>query len=160
MDMGKNNQTLVNMKKIIIVILVSVILVSMTSCTKEEVEEKDPVNNTLFTDDFFEDVVEIGDLGVGKFVTGDQMEPVIRYLKSLYLVETDYIVKKVNEKGEVLYGPVYIYFKKKDGSQLTITRNSRVFSNPYGDGVSYEVPEEYPSIGIGLDIAFDFAVDD
>ena len=160
--MGKNNQTLVNMKKIIVVILVSVILVGMTSCAKEEVEEKDPVNNTLFTDEFFEDVVEIGDFGVGKAVTGDQMEPVIRYLKSLYLTETDYIVNNVNvnEKGEELYGAQYIYFKKKDGSQLTITRDGRVFSNPYGDGVSYEVPEEYPSIRIGLDIAFDFAVDD
>ncbi len=147
------------MKKII-VILVSVILVGMTSCAKEEVEEKDPVNNTLFTDEFFEDVVEIGDFGVGKAATGDQMEPVIRYLKSLYLTETDYIVKTVNEKGEDLYGAQYIYFKKKDGSQLTITRDGRVFSNPYGDGVSYEVPEEYPSLRIGLDIAFDFAVDD
>ncbi len=113
--MGKNNQTLVNMKKIIVVILVSVILVGMTSCTKEEVEEKDPVNNILFTDEFFEDVVEIGDFGVGKAVTGDQMEPVIRYLRSLYLTETDYIVNNVNvnEKGEELYGAQYIYFKKR-----------------------------------------------
>ena len=94
MDLDKNNQALDYMKKIIIFILISVSLIGMTSCVKEKEEDiskSDVVNNSLFKDDFFLDVVEIGDTRFGT-VSSDQMKPVIRYFKSLYLTETDFIL--------------------------------------------------------------------
>lgn len=157
MDLDKNNQALDYMKKIIIFILISVSLIGMTSCVKEKEEDiskSDVVNNSLFTDDFFLDVVEIGDTRFGT-VSSDQMKPVIRYFKSLYLTETDFILDIWDENGEIIYyGTDVLYFLKSDGTKLTIIQNHKVFSNVYGDGISYVVPDDCPTMNIGMEIAF------
>ena len=95
-------------------------MICTTSCGKEE---KGEINNTIFTDEFFEDVVTIQDL-IGR-VSGDQMKPVIKYLKSLYLVKTDIYVKTVDEQGYPLMGSYSLQFVLKDGTLISYYRTKK-----------------------------------
>ena len=51
------------------------------------------------------------------------MKPVIRYLKSLKLKETDEHLSNRNEKGELLYGLNFISFDKADGTEICFMHN-------------------------------------
>lgn len=53
----------------------------------------------------------LADLGDGVELAGGQTEPVISYLKSLYLFETDFKLNIWDENGEIIYhGPDLITF--------------------------------------------------
>ena len=51
------------------------------------------------------------------------MKPVIRYLKSLKLKETNEHLRTTNEKGELLYGLGCITFDKADGTEICFMHN-------------------------------------
>ena len=121
------------MKKIFVLFLfISICLTSLIACRKEE-KEIDAVHNTIFTDEFFEDVVEIRDFE--GTASGEQMKPVIRYLKSLYLVETDIYIRIRDDDGYPLIGRHGIDFEKKDGTIVSIYRTNNMFIDI--DGINY-----------------------
>ena len=53
------------------------------------------------------------------------MKPVIKYLKSLYLVETDIYVKTVDEQGYPLMGSYSLQFVLKDGTLISYYRTKK-----------------------------------
>ena len=120
-------------------------MICTTSCGKEE---KGEINNTIFTDEFFEDVVTIQDL-IGR-VSGDQIKPVIKYLKSLYLVETDIYVKTVDEQGYPLMGSYSLQFVLKDSTLISYYRTKTIFVNV--NGVNYMITDG--DLDVGLERAF------
>ncbi|MCD8118883.1 MAG: hypothetical protein LUE29_05280 [Lachnospiraceae bacterium] len=81
-------------------------------------EDVEQTGNSLFTDDFFEDVVLIYTTR-GDVVTGDQVKPVIEFLKGLSLTETDDHLSTTTEDGELLYGGTAITFRKSNGYDIT-----------------------------------------
>lgn len=96
-----------------------------------------PVGNDLFTDEFFADVVEICDSRAG-VVSGDDMKPVIAYLKGLKLTTTTEHLRTINEAGEELYGLDAITFRKSDGTEIMFLRNHLKMSCASGsDTYSY-----------------------
>ena len=108
------------MKRILAFLLVSVLIFGICSCAKSDKEEA--AANDLFTDEFFSDVVRIRCVA-GIAEGSEQMAPVIRYLKSLKLKETDKHLSNRNEKGELLYGLNFISFDKADGTEICFMHN-------------------------------------
>ena len=106
------------MKRIPSIILSLVFIASLFGCASGEI----PTGNSLFTNVFFADVVEIRDSRCGQ-AQGDQMEPVIDYLKMLTLTATEEHLKATNENGEQLYGLDVITFVKSDGTEISFLRN-------------------------------------
>lgn len=108
------------MKRILAFLLVSVLIFGICGCAKSNKEEA--AANDLFTDEFFSDVVRIRCVA-GIAEDSEQMAPVIRYLKSLKLKETDKHLSNRNEKGELLYGLNFISFDKADGTEICFMHN-------------------------------------
>ena len=81
-------------------------------------EDVEQAGNSLFTDDFCEDVVLIYN-NRGDVATGDQVEPVIEFLKGLSLTETDDHLSTTTEDGELLFGGYVITFRKSNGYDIT-----------------------------------------
>ena len=124
------------MKKIHLIFLSLIFVLGSFGCAGQE---KAPVGNTVFTDEFFSDVVEIKDMACGHLI-GEQMKPVMEYLKGLTLTPTDIRISTVNENGEVLFGPSVLTFVKSDGTEVVFVRNHAVLSNR-ADGCNYVVAE-------------------
>ncbi len=126
------------MKRLIYVMLVIVMLLIVVGCNKKE---ETVVNNDVFTDEFFSDVVEIEGFPYSEeSVTGNQMDPVIAFFKSLTLKDTDIHLSNTNEEGEDLYGLFSFTFVKSDGTEITVLTNDQVISDI--DGKSYEISSE------------------
>lgn len=141
------------MKKVQIILLALVFVISMVGCSEKE---RDPVNSALFTDEFFADVVRIR-CTMSEPVSGEQMEPVIRYLKGLTLVETDVRIKTTDENGEVLYGGhAALTFDKADGTEIWFNINNSVMNCVSGLDANYEL--ESGNLYSGLKEAFDEAL--
>ena len=110
------------MKRILAFLLVSVLIFGICGCAKSNKEEA--AANDLFTDEFFSDVVRICCYDADNIAeSSEQMAPVIRYLKSLKLKETDEHLSNRNEKGELLYGLNFISFDKADGTEICFMHN-------------------------------------
>lgn len=140
------------MRKNTVILLTIVLLFSFLGCTAQE---NGPVQNDLFTDAFFADVVEICDSRTG-VVSGDQMEPVIQYLKGLTLTATSEHLSTTNENGEELAGLDAITFKKGDGTEIVFLRNHMTMSCvSRSDVCSYVTDGE--NLNSGLKEAFDQA---
>ena len=76
------------------------------------------INNELFTNEFFSDVVEIAAFGAG-VVRGDQMQPVIQYFQSLTLVPSDiHLIPDDTHDGVGA-----ISFRKSDGTEIVFNNN-------------------------------------
>ena len=126
-----------------------------TSPSDTSAEPTENVQLPLFTDEFFANVVEIGEIYTGK-VSGEQMAPIIAYLKSLELEPTDTYLSSYDENGNMLVGgPSAITFKMNDGTSLGF-----LYSGVYltkGDGsCSYKLVEG--NLNEGLEEAFDQAM--
>ena len=149
------------MKKILCLFL-SLALLCLCGCAASQPGESqgnsDPSGAQLsspFTDEFFANVVEIGEVHTGK-ISGEQMAPVIAYLKSLELEPTDTYLSSYDENGNMLVGgPSAITFKMNDGTSLGF-----LYSGVYltkGDGsCSYKLVEG--NLNEGLEEAFDQAM--
>ncbi len=110
------------MKRILAFLLVSVLIFGICGCAKSDKEEA--AANDLFTDEFFSDVVRICCYDADNIAeSSEQMAPVIRYLKSLKLKETNEHLRTTNEKGEFLYGLSLISFDKADGTEVRFRYN-------------------------------------
>lgn len=116
--------------------LAVVLLLSLFGCGAQE---NNLEGNNMFTDVFFSDVVEIRDSRCGQ-VSGEQMEPVIQYLKGLTLTVTDEHLMATNENGEQLYGLDLITFIKSNGTEITFLRNHTTLSSL--DACSYVIEGE------------------
>ncbi len=126
------------MKKITIFMLSILLMIVCLGC---ENKQESVVNNDVFTDEFFSDVVEIKGYPYSEeSVTGKQMDPVISFFKSLTLKDTDIHLTTTNEEGEDLYGLFSFTFVKSDGSEITVITNDQVISDI--DGKSYEITSE------------------
>ena len=113
------------MKRSMAIVLAILCILQMAGCGGKN---SDPVNNEVFTDAFFADVVQIRYFLEDK-ITGEQMKPVIRYLKSLHLVHSDEELPEKKEPGT--YGGwdlVYMEFTKADGTTLRIRMNQWAMS--------------------------------
>ena len=108
------------MKRTLAFLLVSVLIFGICGCSQSNKEEA--AANDLFTDEFFSDVVRIRCFD-GIAEGSEQMAPVIRYLKSLKLKETNEHLRTTNEKGEFLYGLSLISFDKADGTEVRFRYN-------------------------------------
>lgn len=111
-----------------------------------------PVRNDVFTDKFFNDVVEICDSRAG-VVSGDELKPVIAYLKGLKLTATTEHLRTVNEDGEELYGLDAITFRKSDGTEIMFLRN-HVKMTCASESSSYSYILESGDLNEGLIEAF------
>lgn len=138
------------MRKMHLVLLTLLLLLNTFGCAGQT---NIPVENVIFTDVFFTDVVEIRDSRFGQ-VSGERMEPVIQYLKHLTLTATDEHLSAVNENGEQLYGLDLITFRYGDGTEITILRNHAKMS---GLG-EYSYVVEDGNLNSGLKEAFDQAL--
>ena len=98
---------------------------------------KTNAQNDVFTDAFFADVVEIRDSRYGQ-VQGEQMAPVISFLKTLRLSPADVPLQAVDDDGEVLYGLDCITFLKRDGSEQSFLHNHATLSSSEGNGYVVE----------------------
>ncbi|MBE6973997.1 MAG: hypothetical protein E7436_00675 [Ruminococcaceae bacterium] len=160
----------VNTMKKIICLLLSVVLVFLCGCTQEEVtpttdptEPSEPtkplviLGSEVFTDAFFEDVVEISAFGCPGVVSKEQMGPVVDYFQRLNLVETDSHLSNVNENGELLYGLGFITFQKSDGTTLLFLNNHGKMTLSDGS-LSYLVVGD--NLNSGLREAFERALSD
>ena len=126
------------MKKITIFMLSILLMIVCLGC---ENKQESVVNNDVFTDEFFSDVVEIKGYPYSEeSVTGKQMDPVIAFFKSLTLKDTDIHLSNTNEEGEDLYGLFSFTFVKSDGTEITVLTNDQVISDI--DGKSYEITSE------------------
>ena len=152
------------MKKLLCVLL-SIALLCLCGCAASQSlrplgnseTEDNGADNKLsnpFTDEFFADVVEIGELLVGK-VSGEQMAPVIAYLKGLELKPSDTYLSNVTEDGEELTGGRFIEFKMSDGTTVTFMHNHMTLTNTDGS-CSYVLVEG--NLNTGLQEAFNQAM--
>lgn len=130
--------------------LAFVLLLSLFGCAAQE---NNLEGNNMFTDEFFSDIVEIRDSRCGQ-VSGEQMEPVILYLKGLTLTETDEHLMATNENGEQLYGLDLITFIKSNGTEITFLRNHAALSSL--DACRYVIEGE--NLNSGLEEAFSQAL--
>ena len=138
------------MKKVQIILWVVVLLMTIGGCTADK---NDPVNNALFTDAFFDDVVAIR-CTMSEPVSGEQMKTVIRYLKSLTLVETDERIQTTDENGELLYGGyAALTFDKADGTEIWFNINNSVINCISGLDANYKL-ESGNTLLSGLKEAF------
>lgn len=150
------------MKRKMISLLLVVCMLTLFGCTAQveetQPEETQPEKVQLFTDAFFEDVVEICDFPCGE-ASGAQMEPVIQYLKSLTFTPTDTHLRTQNEQGEALVGGSLLSFIKSDGTRITFVRNHAILTCSDETGTySYEV-EEGINLNLGLQEAFSQALE-
>ena len=109
-------------------------------------ENSAPANNEVFTDAFFADVAQIAFIEDTP-IEGEQMLPVIRYLKSLKLSRSD---EELPEKKPETYGGwdiVGMRFIKADGTELTIRLNQWAMSGLPGG--SYYVTDYLEAIERG-----------
>ena len=127
---------------------------SDTSPSDTSAQPTENVQLPLFTDEFFADVVEIGELFTGK-VSGEQMAPIIAYLKGLELKPTDTYLSNVTEDGEELTGGRFIEFKMSDGTTVTFMHNHMTLTNTDGS-CSFALVEG--NLNTGLDEAFNQAM--
>lgn len=106
------------MKRLLIVFFSVMLLLNMFGCAQGN---GDPVNNKVFTDEFFEDVTAIR-FGISNGpITGEQLASVARYFKSLHLTHTEEELRYEYEPGN--YGGwdvVRMDFIKRDGTSLRI----------------------------------------
>ena len=116
---------------------------------------RDAVKNEVFTDEFFAGVVQICTIG-SEPVSGDQMEPVISYLKGLTLTSTEQRLRTTDENGNVLYGPGMMTFRRADGSETHFLLGHEMITRV--DGGSYLVEGE--NLYAGLREAFGNPVGD
>ena len=146
------------MKRKMISLLLVVCMLTLFGCTAQveetQPEETQPEKVQLFTDAFFEDVVEIRDFPCGE-VSGAQMEPVIQYLKGLKLTATDKHIKTHDENGNPYYGGhTMITFVKSNGDEMLFLKTIGIFTYSDETGTySYEV-EEGINLNLGLQEAF------
>lgn len=137
------------LKRIFLVLLLLLFSTTILGCNSQE---KVSVNNDLFTDKFFNDVVEICDSRAG-VVSGEDMKPVIAYLKGLKLTATTEHLRTVNEAGEELYGLNAITFRKSDGTEIMFLRN-HVKMTCASESSSYSYVLESGNLNEGLIEAF------
>ena len=116
-------------------------------CAKSDKEEA--AANDLFTDEFFSDIRCVAGIAEGS----EQMAPVIRYLKSLKLKETDKHLSNRNEKGEDMYGLGYIIFYKADGTEVHFLCNNGKFTLTGDSPKSYVIQDvNFDEFNLGLDL--------
>ena len=114
------------MKRLLIVFFSAMLLLNMFGCAQGN---GDPVNNEVFTDEFFEDVAEIRFGIFYEPITGEQLASVARYLKSLHLTHLEEELPYEREPGH--YGGwdiVHMEFTKRDGTSLRIRLNQWAMS--------------------------------
>ena len=121
--------------------------------SEKESAPSEDVLLTPFTDEFFADVVRIGDTSNG-WVSGDQMAPVIDYLKSLKLEQTDVYLSSYDENGNMLVGLSGIDFELSDGTTISFLHNHMTLTNTDGSG-SFVLSEG--NLNLGLQEAFNEA---
>ena len=133
------------MKRLVIVCFSAMLFLSMFGCAQGN---GDPVNNKVFTDEFFEDVTEIR-FGISHgSATGEQLAAVARYLKNLRLTHTEEELRYEYEPG--YYGGwdvVRMDFIKRDGTSLRIRLNQWAMSGLPGG--SYYVSDYKEAIERG-----------
>ncbi len=136
------------MRKLVCILLIAVTAVGLFGCSKS--------NNELFTDEFFEDIVEIYTVRHG-IVSGEQMKPIIECLKELKLKKTDELLKTEDEDGDPIIGNLGISFKKADGTEIFMEHNGAKING--ADGYAYEMinSDENNNIGTLLEEAFNKA---
>lgn len=131
------------MKRFLAIVLAAVLLLNICGCSQKS---GDPVNNDVFTDEFFQDVVEFR-LGIGDGpITGQQLAAVVRYFKSLHLTPSEEEVPEVKKT----YGGwdiVYMEFTKSDGTSLMFRMNQWAMSGLPGG--SYYVSDRKEAIERG-----------
>ena len=126
------------MKRFIKILLSIVVLLNIASCTKKE---EAVVNNEVFTDKFFSNVVEIKAFPYSEeSVKGKQMDVVIKFFKSLTLKDSDIHLSSTNEDGETIYGLFGFTFVMSDGTEITVLTNDQIISDI--NGKSYEITSE------------------
>lgn len=96
-----------------------IFLLILSGCS---IQPHKKINNDLFSDIFFSDIIEICDLGSNP-VTAEQMEPVIIYLQSLELTESNEHLSNINAEGEQTLGLGLLTFRKYDGTEIVFIRN-------------------------------------
>ena len=156
------------MQKVFSFFLVALIVLSLFGCTKQKTISQEEIlqenvwpdvqNNDLFTDSFFSDIVEIGDTRIGR-VSGSQMKPIIRYLKSLTLSETrEYFISTKDENGELLLGPSALIFCKSDGTEIQFIKGDTAFSGTDANGEPITYVLKDGNLFEGLQEAFAIAL--
>ena len=133
------------MKRLLTIFLSVLFLLSLFGCS---LKSGDPVNNEVFTDEFFEDVVEIRFGLINEPLTGEQLAAVARYLKSLHLTHSEEEIPEEKKSGT--YGGVTIVhmeFVKQDGTSLMIRMTQWAMSGLPGG--SYEVTNAAEAIERG-----------
>ncbi len=138
------------MKRTISLLLAALLLLAFPGCAGNK---KVQPQNELFTDSFFEDVVEIKDSCCGRLV-GEQITPMIRYLKSVSLSPTDIVLSSVNEKGEQLYGLFILTFVKRDGTEVAFLHNTRTLTNVDEANLGSWVTPEDVNFTLGMQDVF------
>lgn len=126
------------MKKLALFLLVSSLLLSLFGCNSSK--------NELFTDSFFDGVVEIKSYEYGQF-SGEQMETVIASLKDLELNKTEERLSDVDENGDKLIGCLYITFVNADGTEINLLYNGVKINGP--DDYAYAFPDADENNGLG-----------
>lgn len=108
------------MKRMLFFLLAFALSFNVLGCSAPSEEPIEaPINNELFTDEFFVDVVEIAAVGAG-VVRGDQMQPVIQYFQSLTLAASD---THLIPQDDTLNGLGAISFRKSDGTEIIFNNN-------------------------------------
>lgn len=121
------------MKRLIAMILSMVLLLCLMGCEQG--------NNKVFTNAFLEDVVEIRFV-TDEPVTGEQMQAVFSYLKSLHLESIEPPVQERDPNKATYGGVVYhtMKFVKSDGTVVKIGISNWAMSDPSG---GYYAVENY-----------------
>lgn len=128
--------------RILAVLLLTLLLLG---CGRQQAVEA----NSVFTEEFFADVVTIRDSRFGE-VSGDALEPVETYLKGLVLTVGDAPLDTRDEAGEQLYGLDVLTFQRSNGEEVRFLRNHGALSDSAGQ--TYTVGEE--NLNEGLAAAF------
>lgn len=114
------------MKRLWILFFSVMLLLSMFGCTQEQ---GDPVNNKVFTNEFFEDVTDIRLSFKDEPLTDQQLAAVIRCLKSLRLTHTEKELPTERPRGTYGGSPLEkVHFIKADGTTLEIRVNQWAMS--------------------------------
>ena len=119
------------MKRLIAMILSMVLLLCLMGCEQG--------NNKVFTNAFLKDVVEIRFV-TDEPVTGEQMQAVFRYLKSLHLEPIEPPVQE-RDPNKATYGGVTYHamkFVKSDGTVVKIWISNWVMSDLPGGSYAVE----------------------
>ena len=115
------------MKKFITLVFTLAFAVSTLGCAGQP---NDTARNDVFTDAFFTDVEQIYFCAVP--VSGEQMEPVIRYLKGLALTPaaaTEQQVSSEDRNEPVRYGFYSLRFLKTNGEEVGMILDSGWIGN-------------------------------